>query len=104
MLKKNDIINALIDDSLGEPRIASLPDYPEYTATIHNPLVLRGIDQAELRVLEVDEEHKKLRVCFHASVRLNPKVSTGRAILLAYISMRNTAYHAIWKLFFGWRT
>lgn len=97
-LKKNNIIFAEISDSLGEPKIQLLVDYPNYTATIKTPLELRGIDEAELRILEVDENKKEIRVCFHASSVLNPQVSTGRAILITYVSMKNTVYQIFRKL------
>jgi len=98
-LKKNHIVFATVSDSLGEPYIQGLIDYPEYTVVIKNSLELRGIDEAELRILEIDKTKKEIRCCFHASSRLNPQVSTGRAILLTYVSMRNTVYHSIYTLF-----
>ena len=99
MLKKNDIVLAKIRDSLGEPTIESVLNYADYQATIKNPAVLRGIDIAEFRVLEINEKTKQLRVCLHASSVLNPNVSTGRAIYITYFSMRNTAAHIVRNLF-----
>jgi len=97
--KKNTIILARIKDSLGTPEIESLLDYPNFQAIIKDPAVLRGIDIAELRVLEVIQSGKKIKVCLHASSVLNPNVSTGRAIFITYFSMRNTATHIIRNLF-----
>ena len=99
-LKKNSIILARISDSLGKPAIESIIDYPDFHATIKDSAVLRGIDIAELRVLDIDNKTKQLRVCLHASSVLNPQVSTGRAIFITYFSMRNTAIHIIRNVFF----
>jgi len=99
-LKKNTIILARISDSLGKPAIDLIIDHPDFRATIKDSAVLRGIDIAELRVLEVDNKAKQLRVCLHASSVLNPQVSTGRAIFITYFSMRNTAAYIIRNMFF----
>lgn len=97
-LKKNSIIFAQVSDPLADPKIKSLSDYPNYSAVIKTPLTLRGMDEAEVRVLEVDENKKEICVVFHASSILNTQVSTGRAIMLTYISMQNTVYQVFRKL------
>jgi hypothetical protein len=53
----------------------------------------------ELRVIDFDNERKTVELSFHASSILNPNVSTGRAILLTYISMRNTVTYIFRNLF-----
>ncbi len=57
-----------------------------------------GIDEAELRVIAFDNKSKTVDVAFHASSILNPEVSTGRAVMLTYSSMRNTVTHILRKL------
>jgi len=99
MLAKGDIIKAKIADSLGQPAIKSLIDYPDYTAEINNPAVLRGITIAELRVLAIDERHKNIRVSLHGYETLNPEVSTARAIYISYFTMRNTVAHILRNVF-----
>jgi len=99
MLAKDDIIKATITDSLGQPAINTLIDYPDYSAEIKNPAVLRGITVAELRVLDIDERHQKIRVSLHGYETLNPKVSTARAIYISYFTMRNTVAHILRSLF-----
>jgi len=98
-LQRNDIIIASVADSLGEPVITEIQGYENYTASIRQAEVLRGMDSAELRVLEVDEENKKIKVCFHAMDKFNPKVSTGRIINVTYQSMQNTVSQIFRKLF-----
>ena len=90
---------ASVIDSLGEPIINEIQGYPDYTANIKQAEVLRGMDSAELRVLEVDEENKKIKVCFHAMDKFNPNVSTGRIINVTYQSMQNTVSQIFRKLF-----
>jgi len=97
-LAKNDIVIASVIDTLGEPSIGNIEKYPNYTATMKEPAVLRGMDSVELRVLEVDHENKSLRVAFHAMDKFNPQVSTGRIIMVTYTSMRNTVNHIFRKL------
>ena len=97
-LKKNDIIVASVIDSLGEPVINEIQGYEGYTASIKQAEVLRGMDSVELRVLEVDEGNKKIRVSFHAMDKFNPKVSTPRAIYVTYQSMQNTVSQIFRKL------
>ena len=87
---KNEIIFATVKNALGEPSIQSSVEYPEYKIRIKDPVVLRGMDRVELRVLEVDESNKTMRVSFHAMDKFNPRVSTPRAIYVTYLSMQNT--------------
>lgn len=91
-LKEGQIVLAKISDSLGKPVIESLADYPNFKTIIKEPLVLQGVDEAELRVLSVDNNTKEVNVAFHASSILNPNTSTGRIIMLTYSSMRNTVF------------
>ncbi|MEC4717438.1 hypothetical protein OO008_19825 [Cocleimonas sp. KMM 6895] len=98
-LKRNDIVIATVIDSLGDPKISEIQGYKEYTASIRQPEVLRGMDSAELRVLEVDEENRKIKVCFHAVDKFNPNVSTGRIINVTYQSMQNTVSQIFRNLF-----
>jgi len=98
-LKKGQIILAKVSDSLGSPEIQSLVDYPHYQGYLKDSRVLWGVDEAELRVISVDNARKTVKVSFHASSVLNPNVSTGRAILLTYTSMRNTVTYILSKLF-----
>jgi ribosomal protein S1 len=98
-LKRNDIIVASVADSLGEPVISEIQGYEDYTASIKQPEVLSGMDSVELRVLEVDEDNKKIKVGFHAMVKFNPMVSTPRAIYVTYQSMQNTVSQIFRKLF-----
>ena len=99
VLKTNDIIVASVTDSLGKPEINKIEGYEDFSATIKQPEVLRGMDSVELRVLEVDEVNKKIRVSFHAMDKFNPKVSTPRAIYVTYQSMQNTVSQIFRKLF-----
>lgn len=98
-LKRNDIIVASVADSLGEPVITEIQGYENYTASIKQAEILRGMDSVELRVLEVDEDNKKIKVSFHAMDKFNPKVSTGRIINVTYQSMQNTVTQIFRKLF-----
>ncbi len=98
-LKKNDIIIASVADSLGEPVITTIQDFEDYSASIKQPEVLRGMDSVELRVLEVDDDHKTVKVSFHAMHKFNPQVSTARAIYVTYQSMQNTVTQIFRNLF-----
>ncbi len=98
-LKRNDIIVASVTDSLGMPVIKEIQGYKNYTASIKQAEVLRGMDSVELRVLEVDEHNKKIKASFHAMDKFNPKVSTARAIYVTYQSMQNTVSQIFRKLF-----
>ena len=97
--KRNDIIVASVADSLGAPVITEIQGYQAYSAIIKQPEVLRGMDSVELRVLEVDEDNKKIKVSFHAMDKFNPMVSTPRAIYVTYQSMQNTVSQIFRKLF-----
>ena len=99
VLKRNDIVVASVTDSLGEPVINKIEGYEGYTAIIKKPEVLRGMDSVELRVLELDEENKKISVSFHAMDKFNPMVSSPRAIYVTYQSMQNTVSQIFRKLF-----
>lgn len=98
-LKVNDIIIGRVVDALGTPKISELIDYPEYSYTLSNPKELRGIDEVELRVLDIDPEKKQVRVALHAAAKINPETSTGRIIFITYFSMRNTSLHVFRQLF-----
>lgn len=95
---KNDIVIASVNDSLGSPSFDGVNEYPDYRVTIKEPAVLRGMDSVELRVLEVDDNNKTMRVSFHAMDKFNPQVSTGRIIMVTYTTMRNTVNHIFRKL------
>ena len=95
---KNDIIFASVNDALGDPSIERADEYPDYEIKIKDPVVFRGMNSVELRVLEVDETSKSMRVRFHAMDKFNRRVSTGRAIFVTYLSMQNTVSHIIRKL------
>jgi hypothetical protein len=97
--EKNQIIVARVTDSLGNPAVDHPDGYPDYQILFKQPLELRGIDNVELRVLDTDTANKTIRACFHAVAKFNPQVSNARAILLTYISMKNTAYQVIRELF-----
>ena len=90
---KNEIIFASVKNALGEPSIQSSVEYPDFKIRIKDPVVLRRINSVELRVLEVDENNKTMRVSFHAVDKFNPRVSTPRAIYITYLSMQNTVRH-----------
>ncbi len=98
-MHKNQIILASVSDSQHSPKVTSLLSYPNYQAHLKDSRVLCGIDEVELRVIDFDNERKTVELSFHASSILNPNVSTGRAILLTYISMRNTVTHIFRNLF-----
>ena len=87
-----------MNDSLGSPKIEYLVDYPNYQANLKDNRVLWGVNEAELRVIAFDNKSKIVNVAFHASSVLNPDVSTGRAIMLTYSSMRNTVTQILRKL------
>jgi len=91
-LKVDQIVLAEVNDSLGQPQISGLIDNPAYKTSITEPLILRGVDIAELRVLSVNNTDKEVKLAFHASSVLNPNTSTGRIIMLTYSSMRNTVF------------
>ena len=99
ILQKNQIVVARVSDSLTSPQILCLVDYPNYQAHLNDVRVLNGIDEVELRVIDFDNERKTVKLSFHASSILNPNVSTGRAILLTYTSMRNTVTQVFRNLF-----
>ena len=90
---------ASVSDSLHSPKVRSLPNYPNYRVLLNDSRVLFGIDEVELRVTSFNHEKKIIQTVFHASSTLNPAVSTGRAILLTYLSMRNTVVQIFRELF-----
>lgn len=94
-LKENDIIIANVSDSLSNPNLKKVLDYPECSATIKDSRVLQGIDKVELRVLDIDYTTLEIRTAFHAVDTFNPSVSTGRIIFVTYQSMKNTVYHIL---------
>jgi len=99
-LRKGQIILAKVNNSLSAPEVQSLVDCPQYQVCLKDSRVLWGVDEAELRITKVDNTQKTVEVTFHASSILNPNVSTGRAILLTYTSMKNTVTYilrSLWK-------
>ncbi len=90
---------ANVSNSLHSPKVKSLQNYPNYRVQLKDYRVLCGIDEVELRVISFSHEKKIIQAIFHASSVLNPAVSTGRAILLTYLSMRNTVTQIIRRLF-----
>ncbi len=97
--QKESLIKAVINDSLGSPSINQLIDFPGYNARIKQPEVLRGIDIAELRILAVNEASKEISVALHGYEKLNPQVSTPRAIYISYFTMQKTVSRILRHLF-----
>ncbi len=88
-----------MSNSLATPKLDKLVDYPNIRAQLKDDRVLWGVDEAELRVVTIDSEQKMVFVAFHAVSVLNPMVSTGRAIMLTYTSMKNTVAQIFRNLF-----